>query len=198
MDAWLSYRPSDFVLFSATAWWRTVEAANAAAWPLHLAMLAGGAALLAGAWRGVGARAAWAVAAAAWASVAWSFHATQRIAIDWSAPAFAWAFAAEAALLLVAAAAGGEPRPVGKPRRSAGLAVLLLAVAAWPLLPLVFGRPWPLQAEAFGVLPDPTALATLGLLLAVPPRRRALAALLWPIPLLSLGLSAVQHATMRG
>jgi hypothetical protein len=38
-------------------------------------------------------------------------------------------------------------------------------VVLYPLAGLAAGRPWS-QAEVFGVMPEPTALASLGLLLA--------------------------------
>jgi hypothetical protein len=45
------------------------------------------------------------------------------------------------------------------------LALLIYALALHPLIPLLAGRPWT-QAEIFGLAPDPTAIATLGILLA--------------------------------
>ena len=61
----------------------------------------------------------------------------------------------------------------------AGLALAATGIAAYPLLPPLFGRPWS-AAELFGIAPDPTAIATLGLLLA---GRARLLAMLVPIPL---------------
>jgi hypothetical protein len=46
----------------------------------------------------------------------------------------------------------------------AGLALVLLGLA-YPLLAPLLGRPWT-QAEVFGLAPDPTVAATLGVLLA--------------------------------
>jgi hypothetical protein len=43
--------------------------------------------------------------------------------------------------------------------------VFAIVLVGYPLLALVQGRPWP-QAEVFGLMPDPTALATAALLLA--------------------------------
>ena len=56
------------------------------------------------------------------------------------------------------------------------------------------GRPWR-QAEVFGLAPDPTALATLGLLLLLLPSRCS-RWLLWPIPLLWCSISGMTLATM--
>jgi hypothetical protein len=50
--------------------------------------------------------------------------------------------------------------------RRVGLGVFLFALVAQPLIgPLLIGRPWT-QAEIFGIAPDPTAVATLGLIAA--------------------------------
>jgi len=49
--------------------------------------------------------------------------------------------------------------------RSIGLTLAVCGLLLYPLAGLSAGRPWA-QAEVFGVMPEPTALATLGLLLA--------------------------------
>jgi hypothetical protein len=62
-----------------------------------------------------------------------------------------------------------------------GIALFILALALYPMLAPLLGRGWR-QAEIFGIAPDPTVLATLGLLLLAegPPRWGLLAApLLW-------------------
>jgi hypothetical protein len=48
---------------------------------------------------------------------------------------------------------------------------LIVALAGYPVLAPIFGRGWE-QAEIFGMAPDPTAIATLGILLLLPSRRR--------------------------
>ena len=55
----------------------------------------------------------------------------------------------------------GAPR---SPIRRAGLAIFLFALLAQPLIGPLLGRPFR-QIEPFGVAPDPTAVATLGILL---------------------------------
>ena len=47
----------------------------------------------------------------------------------------------------------------------AGLLVVLFALLAQPFVAPLFGRPWA-QAEIFGIAPDPTAIATLGIVVA--------------------------------
>src|SRR5262249_29339621 len=62
----------------------------------------------------------------------------------------------------------------------AGMAVFALAVIGYPLLAILFGRPWT-QAAGVGIAPDPTVLAPRGgLSAATRPHRQLLAPpLLW-------------------
>ena len=71
-----------------------------------------------------------------------------------------------------------------------GLMLAAVGLVAYPLLQPLFGRPWA-SAEVFGIAPDPTAITTLGILLAAGGR---LMPFLLPIPLLWLVLSG---ATLR-
>ena len=56
-----------------------------------------------------------------------------------------------------------ERRSVGERRR--GWLLLCAAGALYPLLAVATGHPW-VQAEVFGFMPDPTALGTIGAVLA--------------------------------
>lgn len=192
MSEWWTYTLSDFLMFSPRTYWRLVELYNRDFWPLQLPLLAAGLAAL------------WLVAtrpahgfrwialglSAAWLWVGWAFLWERYATINWAAQYVALAFAAQAALLL---AAGVVCRPASRP---AGAAMRgfggLLAVAGllYPLVGLAAGRPW-VQAEVFGMAPEPTALFTLGLLLlSGQPASRAGRVLLFPIPLLCLLLGA--------
>lgn len=203
MTEWWTYRPSDFLLFSARTYHRLFELYNAEVWPAHLAALGLGLALVVVALqrRAWAARAACTMLAACWLWVAWAFHLQRYAAINWAATWFAAAFAIEAVLLLCGAAIGAGWRLV--PGR-VGLGLLLFALLVQPALGVLFGRPWR-EAELFGLAPDPTALATLGLLLLLRPadgpgRARAQAALvpmLWPIPLLWCLASGATLWTMQ-
>ena len=72
--------------------------------------------------------------------------------------------------------------------------VAAIAVVLYPLMGWALGRPWA-QAEVAGLMPDPTALATLALLLAArrPPAWRPLLAV---IPTASLLIGAATLWTM--
>ncbi|HWI77876.1 MAG TPA: hypothetical protein VNS31_01680, partial [Ramlibacter sp.] len=65
--------------------------------------------------------------------------------------------------------------------RKIGLAAAAGGVLLYPLVGLLSGRPI-MEAELFGLMPDPTALTTLGLLFALGMRHRGWLAL---IPALS-------------
>jgi hypothetical protein len=193
MADWWSYGLSDFLMFSPRVYWRMVEAYNLAFWPAPLAALAAGAAAIVLAWRGgrPGARAALLVLALAWAWVAWAFFRARYAQIFLAAPAMATIWALQA-LALALAAAMPLAGATGALRRT-GLGLATLGLAAWPWLAPVFGRPWT-QAEVFGWMPDPTALVTLGLLMALPLGRWRWALML--VPLLSLGTGALTRAAM--
>jgi hypothetical protein len=144
-------------------------------WPAQLVALALGAAILAllrvrTAWRQ---RCIAGILAAAWLWVAWAFHYERYATINWAAPYFALAFAIEAALLLWLGAAAGRLAvgpPADWPGRI-GLAMVVFALFVQPCLGVLFGRPWA-QADVFAITPDPTVVATLGVLLMTDARTR--------------------------
>jgi len=182
MDEWWSYSPRNLLMFSARTYYRLFELHNRALWPAHLAALAAGIAiLLLVRRRGVrpGPLAA-ALVVAAWLGVAWSYLEVRFATIHTGGRTMAIAFAVQAALLAVIGVAWNRSRlapPAGAVRR-AGLGILTYAVLIQPFVGRLLGRPWA-QAEVFGLAPDPTVAATVGLLLLAP---RA-AWFLWPIPL---------------
>ncbi len=136
-------------------------------------------------WRG---RAIAAILAGCWLWIAIAFHATRYKTLTWTAGYFAWGFALEAALLIWT----GVIRGLAFERRPAGLAIFLFALLAQPLIGLLLGREWR-QVEIFGVAPDPTAVATLGILLLVTGRVR------WEliaVPVLWCGISGATLLAM--
>ncbi|MBC7994230.1 MAG: hypothetical protein H7Z15_13445 [Rhizobacter sp.] len=183
MSEWWTYRLSDFLLFSPRTYYRLFELYNAEVWPLQFVALALGAALVILSVR----REAWAARAmcvglaACWLWVAWAFHWQRFVSINWAATWYAGAFAIQAALLLGCAALKLPSHPAPRRLQFIGWGLLLVALAGQPWLAVLLGRPFG-QAEVFGLMPDPTAVATLGLLLLTP--RRSLGWLLWPIPVL--------------
>lgn len=168
MPEWWTYSASDFLLFSPRTYYRLFELYNADIWPMQVVALALGAAipLLLGAGARMGARGAAAVLVLAWCWVGLAFHLDRYASINWLAPWFGAAFAAEAGLLAWAGVVRGAfaGPPAGMAARRLGLVLLLYALLLHPFLAILLGRPWE-QAEVFGVTPAPTVLATLAVLL---------------------------------
>lgn len=165
MSEWWTYTLSDFLMFSPGTYYRLFERYNAAIWPFQVATVGLGFAVLALLGRARG-RFISAILAGCWLWVAVAFHANRYAAINWAAVDFAWGFGLEAALLLWLGVVGGKlafDRPV-EVTGWTGLLIFLFALAAEPMVGPMLGRSWR-QVEIFGVAPDPTTVATLGILL---------------------------------
>jgi hypothetical protein len=191
MSEWWTYSLSDLLMFSKATYFRLFELQNLALWPGQLLALGGGMALFFCLLHG-GARAGRAAAlllALAWLHVAWRYFAQRYATINTGAPFFAIGFVAQAVLLLWLASRRAEPRlteAVGSLGKLA-LGIALVALLAYPLLAPLGGRPW-VQAELFGVAPDPTVALSLGALLLWRSR--------WPLWVLPLTWCAISGATL--
>lgn len=168
MSEWWTYGPRDLLMFSAQTYYRLFERYNLDLWPLQILLLVLGVTVLALWWRD-GDRAGRAIAvilAVCWLWVAWGFHWQRYASIHLAASYFALAFLVQALLLLWLGVVRGRltPVPATRLQQRAGLVLFLFALLAFPLMGPLLGRSWT-QAEVFGMAPDPTALATLGILL---------------------------------
>jgi hypothetical protein len=165
MSEWWTYSLSDFLMFSSRSYYRLIESYNAAIWPAHFLALVAGVIVLGAIARPRQhlQRSAALVLAVAWGWVAWGYHLERYAEINTAAPYFAAAFAVQALLLCWLAYRPGNAAPA--PQRVA-LVMIGVAIFAYPLLGLARDNGgWP-QAEVFGIVPDPTVVATLGVLLA--------------------------------
>lgn len=207
MSEWWTYRPSDFLLFSARTYYRLFELYNADLWPAPLLTLGLGVGCWIALWqeRAWAQRTAAALLAIAWIWIAWAFHWQRFASVNWAATWYAAAFAIEGLMLAAWAVVGAPTRPSPRRdgRRRIGLALWALALGVHPVIGVLLGRSWP-QAEIFGLAPDPTVLTSLGFLLLVTPARGPgpaalawLAWLLWPIPLLWCATTGITLATMQ-
>lgn len=175
-----SYRLHDLLMFSADTYFRLFELVNRAWWPLALGGAVLPLALLAAALLARAPRAAVALQAPAWASVALLYFAHGFAGIHWLGRWWAAAFLLQALLWLAWLVAARPTYAAHGPMRVAGL-LLLGAAAVWPALSLALQRPlW--QSEVVGLAPDATVLLALGLLLTLQPARR------WAFLLLMLPL----------
>jgi hypothetical protein len=193
MSEWWTYRAANFLLFSPRVYWRMFELHNTALWPLHLLMLAAGLIiiLLIALRPATGARWLALILATLWIFVGWSFLWYRYATINWAAAYVAPAFVVEGVLLIVASFNGLAFDRRG-PAGWTGYFILAFALAGQPLLAPLQGRGWT-SSEVFGIAPDPTAMATLGVLLLA--RGRLLPVLL-PIPVLWCVLSGLTLQTM--
>ena len=140
---------------------------NAALWPLHVLTLAAGVIiiLLIARRPAIGPRWLALILAILWIFVGWSFLWNRYATINWAAAYVAPAFAVEGVLLLVIGslrdglASTGAGLPAGP-----DISSLPSPSPARPLLGPLPGRGWA-SSEVFGITPDPTAMATLGVLL---------------------------------
>jgi hypothetical protein len=113
---------------------------------------------------------AWLILALFWTWVAWAFLWRRYSTINWAAVYLVPLFALQALLLLAAALGGSTVRNrINRRTRAAALTLFIGGVALYPAIAPLVGRGWN-QAEVFGMAPDPTAIATLGLVLLVPGR----------------------------
>jgi hypothetical protein len=170
MSDWLSYSPTDFLLFAPRTYYRLFALYNAELWPLHLAALGAGAAIFAlalsqrPAWHG---RAIAALLATAWLFVAWAWLLQHYDGINFAGRWFALAFALQALLLFAVGVFrdGLALAPRRHPAGALGMAIFAFALLIQPLIGPLVGREWA-SAELFGLAPDPTAVGTLGILVA--------------------------------
>ena len=195
MSEWWTYSLSSFLLFSARTYYRLFELYNADVWPLQIVALALGLAILVLIWRaprGADAPSPRSSSRAGCSSpgrTCWS--ATTRI--NFAARYFAIGFALQAALLAWTGVIRDRLRfDVRDVTARIGLALIVYALAIHPLIAPLTGRPWT-QAEIFGLAPDPTAIATLGVLLAADRPRWHLLVL----PLLWCAISGLTLWTME-
>jgi hypothetical protein len=204
LSEWWTYTPADFLMFAPRIYWRLFDALNRQTWPAALLAPAAAVAWLLWVARGVarpGAAAARLAAvglALAWTVSGLLFLRPLLAPIHWLVEWIAPVFVLQALLLTALAATGGLQATASTRRRRTGLGLLGYALLLHPLWPLLDGRPLS-QAETFGLAPDPTALATLGVLLlwhAGTPVGRLLGRFAWGPPLAWCALSAATLWTM--
>jgi len=167
MSEWWTYDLTDFLLFSPRTYYRLFELYNEAIWPAHIAAAAIAVALMLSLRRNDGTAVA-GLLTLVWLWTAIAFHLERYATINWAATHVAAAFGLQALLLgwtgLVLRGFRIEATRDGAGR--IGLVLLTAALIVQPLIGVLLGRPW-IQAEIFGLAPDPTAVATLGTLLIV-------------------------------
>lgn len=139
---------------------------NLAVWPSQApALMLGVAALWAG--RHNRNRIAGLSIGACWVWVGATFHLNLYAELNWAAVYTGWAFIVQGVML---ALSGFVADPVRRPHRPpavvhcAGASLGVFALVVYPVMTVLGERSWR-GVELLGIAPDPTALATLGLLL---------------------------------
>lgn len=160
------YQLQQFIPFSSDVYLRLLERIGEAYWPWHIATLLLGVLVLLLALRHK-AHAGCMLLAPLWAIVGVAFFIQHYAELNWAGDFFGYAFIAEAILLLFIALSGkglAKTAPAKRPAIVIGLILALTGLVGWPFIWLLTGSSW-YQAEVFGIFADPTAIATLGLLL---------------------------------
>ena len=168
MTEWWTYRIADFKLFSARTYIRLFERYNHDVWPLHVFALIIGVLIIIFTIRSRP-RVVAPLLAAVWIWVAYAFLWKRFATIQTAATWFAIAFVIQALLILWRLSRPALPRV-----RAVGVAVAMFAVAIEPLVHWMAGR-----IEVFGITPDPTVVATMGIALALGSRVLLAIPLLW-------------------
>lgn len=172
MLEWWTYRPADFLLFSQRTYGRLIELHNQDWWPLQLIALLSGILILLGVLRPHprSNRFVFASLAIIWLFVAWSFLWKRYATINWTASYLAPFFVLQAGLLIGLGVLGNRlnfTKKRGVPKYL-GLLLFGYALVLHPFMAIWEGRS-PAAMEVFGIMPDPLAIATLGLLLTTVP-----------------------------
>ena len=189
VNEWWTYRADDFLMFSPRVYARLFERVNEDWWPLHLVLLSAGLFGLVSWMRGRHRRWCGAGLGAAWLFCTAVFVDTYYRPINWAVGYLVPVLLTLGLLLPVLAWRADHPEDrAARPPRGRFAEPVARALAVWallvhPWLAPAAGSGWR-QAELIALAPDPTAIATLALLLALPrmptrPWRMAVAGAWW-------------------
>lgn len=184
-----TYRLSDFILFSATTYFRQFELYNHATWPLHLLAVVFSCVTIYALWKKPhrAARLVAALLVVSWLWVAWAFLYQRFYQIHIVANWYALAFVLQAGLLAWYGVIQNRFVPVSGNllRVKFGAGLFFVAFVLYLFIPFLSGRHW-LQLEMIFLAPDPTVLATLAILLFYQSPK-----VLWVIPIIWILLSGM-------
>jgi hypothetical protein len=189
-----TYALTDFFPFTPEVYFRLFERLNEAVWPWQFLMVIGGAAAVALVWRGRSKPTAL-LLAAGWALVGYAFFLDLYAELNWAAEYVGWAFIGQALLIAIVGLLGHLDADLDEgldgPGR-VGLGLAGFGVLLSPLIGPLTGRNWA-GVELFGVAPDPTVIATLGVALMA----RRVPWVLLVVPVVWAAMSAATALAMQ-
>lgn len=191
MQEWLNYPLEDLLLFSRETYLRLFELYHRDLWPAQILLAGVGLAMLRALLIGRVAQiqATFVALAVIWLWVAYAFHLQRYAPINWAGENFAWVFAAQAGLMIVAAIWPAGLRGGAVWARWTGAALFVFALVILPLAGLVLDRQW-FEVEFFALTPNATAIATLGVMVAFAGAWR------WLLALIPLGWCVIGGGTL--
>ena len=189
-----SYSLSDFILFSDKVYFRQFELYNHAIWPLHLIAIVFSLVIFFALWE----KPVWAgrviavLLTLSWVWVAWAFLYANFYQIHVVANWYALGFVLQAGLIIWYGLIKNRFTLAEESRNkiNIGLVLIFISLILYPFIALITGRSW-LQFEMFSLTPDPTALATLAILVLCKASR-----VLYVIPIIWLLISGMTLIVM--
>jgi len=174
MSEWWTYELSDLILFSALTYYRLIELYNSAIWPLQLPAIIAGFTILYLSWRQppYSNKIVSTLLVISWLWVAWAFHWQRFATIHWVANYFAIAFVLQGIILAWVGLVKNSlilKKNLDNPFY-VGVGLIGYAVLVQPFIMFIAGHNWQ-QGEIFGITPDPTVVATVGLLYIINTRK---------------------------
>ncbi|MCC5790651.1 MAG: hypothetical protein JJT75_13550 [Opitutales bacterium] len=165
---WGTYAIRDFIPFTPDVYFRLIERTNESLWPLHLLVLGIGLGILA-LFYVRRPRIASLPLALIWIWVGVAFLLRDYADLTPIGFWFGWAFCLQGLLLLGLGMTGGfrcPPIPTKLVSTWVGVIIAVYGLLLYPVLTGIAGGA-ATRSEVFGIHPDPTAIATLGILLVV-------------------------------
>lgn len=168
MNDYLSYSLQDLVLFSPDVYFRLLALYNQDVWPVQIIAFGFGLILIWQSWRRehfndlivVG------ILALGWFWCGSVFHITYYATLSWIAYYFGGVFILQGILLFAWSLRGINDHSQSKQTLTfkIGLGLLVFAVFIYPLIWFLNGQHWQ-TAPLFGTFPNPTVIATIGVLM---------------------------------
>ncbi len=196
MSELFNFTLADMLLFSADTYVRLFELYNTDIWPLQAVAVVFSGVLAAAVWPGRKltpyiARLCYLSLAISWLWIAYAFHLQRYDAINLAGKTFAVMFAVQGLLLLATAIANAPEKLFANSGASANIGrfFVVLGIIIWPLASVAATGNWR-SMQLVALTPDPTAIATLGLVILALGRGKYLLSV---VPLTWVAISAATH-----